>query len=89
MEHSNARFLAVCIALVVLQAGFGAYGVIYTKLAKGTNVEPLIFCFYRDGGCAPVLFVVSYLLEKKLLIPKARYVLNCVSSENRNIFNDP
>ena len=75
MENGKSRFFLVCVALVVLQAGFGAYGVIYTKLAKGTKVDPLIFCFYRDGGCAPVLFVVSYLLEKKLLIPKVRYTI--------------
>ena len=72
MEQGNGRFVAVCVALVVLQAGFGAYGVIYTKFAKGSNVEPLIFCFYRDSGCAPVLFLLSYILEKKILIPNAR-----------------
>uniref|UniRef100_A0A7M5V6G7 EamA domain-containing protein n=1 Tax=Clytia hemisphaerica TaxID=252671 RepID=A0A7M5V6G7_9CNID len=66
----NVRFASVCLALVILQAGFGAYGVIYTKLAKGTEVEPLIFCFYRDGGCAPVLFLLSYFLEKRLLVPQ-------------------
>uniref|UniRef100_A0A7M5UHA4 EamA domain-containing protein n=2 Tax=Clytia hemisphaerica TaxID=252671 RepID=A0A7M5UHA4_9CNID len=68
----NVRFASVCLALVILQAGFGAYGVIYTKLAKGTEVEPLIFCFYRDGGCAPVLFLLSYFLEKRLLVPQVR-----------------
>jgi len=69
----KVKFFYVCVALITLQAGFGAYGVVYTKLAKGSKVEPLIFCFYRDGGCAPVLFILSFFLEKKLLVPQVRY----------------
>jgi len=51
------RFASVCIALIAIQAGFGFYGVLYTKLAKGAKTEPLVFCLYRDAACTPVLFL--------------------------------
>ena len=66
-SQSNVlRFVGVCCALFSIQLGFGAYGVLYTKLAKGAKTAPLIFCFYRDSGCAPVLFLAAYVAEKRI-----------------------
>ena len=67
------RFAGVCFALFSIQLGFGAYGVLYTKLAKGTKTAPLIFCFYRDSGCAPVLFLASYVAERRILFLSDRW----------------
>ena len=63
----------VWLASVVIQFGFGAYGVIVTKFAKNNNADPLIFCLYRDGGCFPVLFLAALVAEKEIKIPKKRW----------------
>ena len=68
----KASFGLVWLALVVIQIGFGAYGVIVTKFAKNNNVDPLVFCLMRDGGCFPVLFLAAYIAEKKILVPSKR-----------------
>ena len=66
------RFVTVFIALLTIQLGFAAYGVIYTKLAKGAKTTALIFCFYRDAGCAPVLFLAAYVAERKIQFVKTK-----------------
>ena len=66
-------FASVCVALVATQAAFGFYSVLYTKLAKGTETEPLVFCLYRDVGCTPVLFLAAYVAEKRILLLQKRY----------------
>ena len=62
----------VWLALVVIQLGFGAYGVIIIKFAKNSKADPLMFCVVRDGGCFPVLFVAALVAEKKFVVPKRR-----------------
>ncbi|XP_066934393.1 uncharacterized protein [Clytia hemisphaerica] len=66
------QFVAVFIALLALQIGFGAYGVIYTKLAKGAKTTALVFCFYRDAGCTPVLFLAAYVAERRIQFIKTK-----------------
>jgi len=60
------------MALVVVQLGFGAYGVIISKFAKEDKADPLIFCFFRDTGSFPVLLIAASLSEKKVQIPSLR-----------------
>ena len=62
----------VWLALVVVQLGFGAYGVIVSKFAKENNADPLIFCFFRHGGSFPVLLIAAFVAEKTTRIPKLR-----------------
>ena len=71
----------VWLASVIIQFGFGAYGVIVTKFAKNNNADPLIFCLYRDGGCFPILFVAALVAEKEIKIPKKRWGISYLSSE--------
>ena len=65
----------VWLALVVVQLGFGAYGVIVSKFAKEKKADPLVFSLIRDAGCFPVLLLAAFVSEKKIQIPSLRYVL--------------
>jgi hypothetical protein len=64
----------VCLALVVVQVGFGGYGVIVKKFAFAPHnkANPLIFCFIRDGICWPVLMLCALVAERKLNVPHLR-----------------
>lgn len=62
----------VWLALVVVQLGFGAYGVIVSKFAKENKADPLIFSLIRDGGCFPVLLIAAFVSEKTIQIPSLR-----------------
>lgn len=64
----------VWLALVVVQLGFGAYGVIVSKFAKENKADPLIFSLIRDAGCFPVLLLAAFVSEKRIQIPSPRYV---------------
>ena len=65
----------VWLALVVVQLGFGAYGVIVSKFAKENKADPLIFSLIRDGGCFPVLLIAAFVSEKTIQIPSLRWEL--------------
>jgi len=69
---STSTLILVWSAMVVVQMGFGAYGVIVTKFAKDNKADPLVFCLLRDGFCFPVLFLAGYIAEKRILIPNWR-----------------
>jgi len=62
----------VWLALVVVQLGFGAFGVVISKFAKENQADPLIFCLIRDAGSFPVLVLVALVSEKKFQIPSLR-----------------
>ena len=62
----------VWLALVLVQLGFGANGVIISKFAKENKADPLIFCFIRDTGSFPVLLLAAFVSEKKIQIPSLR-----------------
>ena len=67
-----ARVLLVWLALVVVQLGFGAYGVIFSKFVKEKKADPLVFSLIRDAGCFPVLLLAAFVSEKKIQIPSLR-----------------
>ena len=62
----------VWLASVIVQLGFGAYGVIIAKFAKENDADPLIFHLYRKTGAAPMLFVAAYIAEGHVIVPKIR-----------------
>ena len=67
-----ASVWVVWLALVVVQLGFGAYGVIVSKFAKENKADPLVFSLIRDAGCFPVLLMAAFVSEKKIQIPSIR-----------------
>ena len=73
-QFNMASVWMVWLALVVVQLGFGAYGVIVSKFAKENKADPLIFSLIRDAGCFPVLLLAAFVSEKRIQIPSPRYV---------------
>ncbi|EDO32656.1 predicted protein [Nematostella vectensis] len=65
-----ASLLKVWLALVIVQLGYGGYGVIVAKFVKFHNVNPVLFAFARLGGAFPLLLVTSVIFEQGLQIPK-------------------
>jgi drug/metabolite transporter (DMT)-like permease len=65
----------VFAAAVAVQVGFGLYPVIVKYFAARNNANPLIFSFYRDVLCFPVLFVCALAAERKILIPRCRILV--------------
>ena len=62
----------VWLALVVVQLGFGGYGVIVSKFAKENQADPLVFILIRDAGCCPVLLLAAFVSEKSVQILSLR-----------------
>jgi drug/metabolite transporter (DMT)-like permease len=60
---------------VTVQVGFGLYPVIVKVFAAKNNTNPLIFSFYRDSLCFPVLFVCALVAEKRILIPRFKILM--------------
>ena len=72
IQSKMAGVWLVWLALVVVQLGFGAYGVLVSKFAKEKKADPLIFSLIRDAGCFPVLLLAAFVSEKKIQIPSTR-----------------
>ena len=62
----------VWLASVIVQLGFGAYGVILARFAKENDADPLIFHLYRKSGAAPMLFLAAYIAEGHVMVPNIR-----------------
>ena len=62
----------VLCAMVVVQIGFGAYGIVVTKFAQKNKANPLVFSFIRDLCCFPVLMLAAFVAERKIMIPTLR-----------------
>ena len=62
----------VWLASVIVQLGFGAYGVIVAKFVKENDADPFIFHLYRKSGAAPVLFLAAYIAEGLVMVPNIR-----------------
>eukprot|EP00054_Salpingoeca_dolichothecata_P020226 m.127267 g.127267 ORF g.127267 m.127267 type:complete len:344 (+) comp23536_c0_seq2:77-1108(+) len=59
----------VFLALIVIQIGFGGYGIVLKKFAQNHKIDAVIFSMLRDGFCFPVLLVAAMVVEKKLVLP--------------------
>ena len=62
----------VLLALLVVQIGFGAYGIVVAKFAVKNKANPLIFSVIRDSCCFPVLLLAAFVAERRLLLPTVR-----------------
>lgn len=62
----------IFLALIVVQIGFGGYGVIVRKFAANNKANPLVFCLIRDAVCWPVLLLCALVAERKLNIPRLK-----------------
>ena len=71
-DSRSTMSLRVWCALVTAQLGFGAYGVIVSKFAKGSKADPLVFCLLRDAGAFPVMLLTAFLVEGKVSMPSLR-----------------
>lgn len=49
--------------------GFGLYPALVRRFTT-ERTDPLIFNFYRDLFCFPLLFVCAFIMERKILFPK-------------------
>ena len=67
-----AALWVVWFALIIVQLGFGAYGVIVSKFAKNNKADPLVFGLIRDAGCFPVLILAAFIAEKSVKVPSLR-----------------
>ena len=57
------------------QVGFGLYPVVVKKFASEQKANPLVFSFYRDFFCFPLLFLCALIAERKLMFPRIKMLL--------------
>ena len=62
----------VWLSLVVVQLGLGAHGVVFSKFAKESQADPLIFNLFQCAGSFPVLLIAAFVSEKRIQIPSLR-----------------
>ena len=62
----------VWLALLAVQVGFGAYGVVISKFAKNNKADPLVFSLMRDAFAFPVLLLAAFVSEKRIQLPAVR-----------------
>ena len=63
-----------------MQVGFGLYPVIVKKFASEKKADPLVFSFYRDFCCFPLLFLCALIAERKIMFPRIKMLVVCVLS---------
>lgn len=61
----------VILACIVVQIGFGGYGIVLKKFAQGAHANAVVFSFFRDGCCFPVLLVTASILERGPKFPRS------------------
>jgi len=61
-NQERFQFGIIVFVLVLIQFGFGSYAVIVKKFS---SVDPLVFSFFRDAACFPILLGVAIFLEGK------------------------
>eukprot|EP00040_Diaphanoeca_grandis_P030306 m.178966 g.178966 ORF g.178966 m.178966 type:complete len:422 (+) comp31953_c7_seq1:329-1594(+) len=71
VAKKKVPFWVIALALIVVQTGFGAYGVIVYKFARFAHANAIVFSFYRDVGCWPVLLLTGRILEGPLRFPNS------------------
>lgn len=40
-----------------------------------SSADPLVFSFFRDSGCFPLLFICALVVERKLMFPGLKMLL--------------
>ena len=65
--RSSAPSLALLVlALITVQVGFGGYGIVLKKYAKGAHTDALVFSICRDGFASPILLIAAAIFERGL-----------------------
>lgn len=67
-----ASMWLIWAALVVIQLGFGAYGVVVARFAVKNKADPLIFSMIRDAGAFPVILLAAFISERRMNLPQIR-----------------
>lgn len=63
---------SVWIALVVVQLGLGAFGVVVSRFAKEDRADPIVFGLIRNGASFPLLFLAAFIAEMSVKTPAVR-----------------
>ena len=63
---------SVWVALVVVQLGLGAFGVVVSRFAKEDRADPIVFSLIRNGASFPLLLVAAFIAEKSIQTPAPR-----------------
>lgn len=58
--------MKVYCVLIIVQFGFGVYGIIVIKFVKEIKVDFLVFCLFCDVGVFLVMMCVVFFVEGKL-----------------------
>ena len=75
-NHSSIAMVFGVMSVVSLppsQIGWGLYPVMLKEFA--TEMNPLIFSFYRDFGAFPLLLFCGIIVERKVMIPRLKMIL--------------
>ncbi len=59
----------------MFQIGFGLYPVIVKEFASKNKASPIIFSFYRDLCCIPLLFLCALIVDRKILFPDLKMLV--------------
>jgi len=60
----------IVLALVVVQIGFGGYGIVLKYFAQDAKADSLVFSICRDGFAAPVLILAAAVAERGIWLPR-------------------
>ncbi len=58
-----------------VQVGFGLYPVVVKKYVSEKKADPLVFSFYRDLCCFPLLFLCALIAERTVIFPRIKMLM--------------
>eukprot|EP00035_Acanthoeca_spectabilis_P007461 m.136836 g.136836 ORF g.136836 m.136836 type:complete len:416 (-) comp13966_c0_seq1:1071-2318(-) len=62
----------IAVMLLIVQAGFGGYGIMLRKFCGDVHANALVVSFYRDALAFPVLLIAARCLEGPVKFPTCR-----------------
>lgn len=68
-QKKQASFWVVALCLVVVQTGFGAYGIVVREWGQSSHANAIVFSFYRDFCAGPVLLATARYFEGPIQLP--------------------
>jgi len=69
----RAPFWKVAAACLMVQTGFGIYPIVVRVFSDGNDFNMVVFSFYRDLMCFPLMIGISLVVEKALVVPASWY----------------
>eukprot|EP00510_Aplanochytrium_minuta_P004022 CAMPEP_0184022918 /NCGR_PEP_ID=MMETSP0954-20121128/10967_1 /TAXON_ID=627963 /ORGANISM="Aplanochytrium sp, Strain PBS07" /LENGTH=101 /DNA_ID=CAMNT_0026305535 /DNA_START=99 /DNA_END=401 /DNA_ORIENTATION=+ len=64
-ESSKPKVVVLVLGAVFVQVGFGAYPVVLKAFSESTQFNTVVFSFFRDILCFPVLLLAAIFVEGK------------------------